>query len=98
MMANYYDLEPSQAFKKALVALDSVGFTVETSDEDNGKIVASSGASLASWGEEIDIDIIKAEAKTKVCVSSTSKAQLFAWGKNEKNEKRFLQEFEKIIG
>lgn len=91
--SQYYEVYA--AAKKALFNLE---FKSDYSNKDSGLIQASSSSSFLSWGEEIQIRIIKINAtKTKIEVRSTSKAQLIDWGKNESNEEEILDEVKKIL-
>ncbi len=56
-----------------------------------GVIIASCGISLLSWGERITIQILPAGIHSEVRVVSELKAQLFDWGKNDRNERDFHQ-------
>ncbi len=72
-------------------ALTHLGMKVEYMNRTRGIISASTQTSIFSWGETIDITIRGTNVgRTNVSVVSNSKAQLFSWGKNEKNEKEIL--------
>ncbi len=66
---------------------------IENIDLKRKKITGSTGSSLLSWGEDIQIwfEIIDNET-TKVTVKSTSSAQLIDWGTNLANESLIITE------
>ena len=83
------------ACKQALHDLD---MSIEYRSKQEGRISASTGGSLFSWGETIDISIRNLGNRTKVIVESNSKAQLITWGKNDENENDILNRIEEILG
>ena len=59
---------------------------VKSADQNTGRIVAGSGMSMASWGEELIIEVWEpSPGQAGVRVTSRLKAQLVDWGKNKKN-------------
>ncbi len=79
---NWYDV-----FQAATAAVPNIKkMKVKTADPNTGRIVAGSGMTMASWGEEVIIDVWEhAPGWAGVRVTSQLKAQLVDWGKNKKN-------------
>ena len=82
------------AAKRALKELD---INIEYQDREKGIIEASTGTSLFSWGEDIQIRISQRNGDVHVKVKSTSQAQFIDWGRNEKNEENILKEITTIL-
>lgn len=78
---NSYD----DVFSAILQAIADCSFQRESADRSSGQIVASAGISLMSWGERIEIQVSRADNRTKVSISSTPKAQLIDLGKSREN-------------
>jgi hypothetical protein len=76
-----------EVFQTAVNVLPTVKkMKVKSADQNTGRIVASSGMSLASWGEELIIEVWEpSPGQAGVRVTSQLKAQLVDWGKNKKN-------------
>lgn len=47
------------------------------------KLIVTTPASLASWGETLEIHVTDAHGSTTVTATCTPRAQLFDWGKSE---------------
>lgn len=85
-------------YRKCKEALRRLEMSIDEADKGAGRIQASTGGSLLSWGEDIDIEVKRVSAsKTKVSVESTANAQLFSWGKNEANEKNFINALSELL-
>jgi hypothetical protein len=83
------------ACKQALKRLD---LSIEYTDKASGVISASTSSTFLSWGETIDITIRRSNRNVVVEVESNSKAQLFSWGKNDRNEEEILDEIDELLG
>jgi hypothetical protein len=72
---------------------------VKSADQSTGRIVASSGMSMASWGEEVIIDVWEhSPGWAGVRVTSQLKAQLVDWGKNKKNLAKVFDALSAALG
>ena len=70
-------------------ALQSVKMSVDSTDAASGRIEASTGVSLSSWGEKVSVQVAEAGPdKSKVTVSTKLKFGLTGWGKLKKNINR----------
>ena len=79
-------------FKKCELALEHLGVDIEYSDKTKGCIQASVSGSLLSWGEDIEVTVQAiGQKETKVIISSEAKAQMISWGRNDTNERRFIE-------
>lgn len=73
-------------------------YLIKQKDCSNGIIEASLGVSITSWGENIQIKIIKlSDRVTSITISSNAKAQIFTWGKNDENERLIIESLNKLI-
>ncbi|MEA2033505.1 MAG: hypothetical protein U9N41_07990 [Euryarchaeota archaeon] len=94
-----YRYEYDKVFDAIISAVKSCGLKIESADKNLGKIKSSTGFSLLSWGEDIEIKLIRlSPKKTKVEISSFPKAQLFDWGKSAKNKERIRNKIKDILG
>ena len=80
-------------------ALENARFSKVNIDEDGTKINARSGFSMSSWSEYIQVKIHRNADRTEfefksICALPT---QIFDWGKNKRNYKRFEKELNKLI-
>ena len=77
-------------YDAALDALKDCNFNIDSKDIDKGIIEASTGLSLRSWGEDVQIIISKTDETIQLIATSNSKAQVIDWGKNEENIRSFF--------
>jgi hypothetical protein len=77
----------AEAFEATLQALPTINMSIKGADAANGVITASTGISLASWGEDLTIRLAAAEGGqgTNLWMESKMKFGLVNWGKHEKN-------------
>ena len=79
-------------FGKCLAAIEELGFFLREKDLEKGQITASSGTSIWSWGERIDIQLKESSENTvEIWIESISKSQLVSWGKNKVNVEKIIQ-------
>jgi hypothetical protein len=73
-------------------ALSSAKMSVDEIDAGSGTIEASTGVSLRSWGEKVEIRVSEIGAgPTTVTVRSGLKFGLAGWGKLKKNIERVFE-------
>lgn len=89
------DMPPEQVFEAAVRAIESCGWEITEENEKAGVVIAKTGMSLRSWGEEIVIQISTEEGKTLIHVSSES-SQLLDWGKSSENLKKLGEKLREI--
>jgi hypothetical protein len=71
--------------------LEQLGMEIKYENFDECLIVASTGTSLRSWGETIEIKFHEKDTQnTEVHVKSSAQAQLFSWGQNSRNEEEII--------
>lgn len=86
-------------YSSCLKAAKDVGFNIETELSSDGLIKMSTGLSLRSWGEVIEVKITDLSSnKSIVEIVSKPKTQIFDWGKGSENENLFLSSLNKILG
>ena len=93
-----YKLPYEKVFEEVKNALNDCKFKIKEIDEKSGRIKASSGASIWSWGERVEVLVSKTGGGTKVDVYSRAKAQLVDWGKSGRNVTNFLAALNKRLG
>lgn len=82
-----------KVFDGLLVAIPSCGMSVKSSDKVIGRITASAGISLLSWGENVAIRVEKIDdSSTLVSIESSLKL-----GMNVAGAHRHQKNFDKII-
>jgi hypothetical protein len=87
-----------EVFEASLKSIKELGWNIVSHNKAAGEIKAKTGTTLKSWGEDISIHVSKeAATETTISVYSQASFQLFAWGKNEENERTFHKELEKLI-
>lgn len=91
-----YNRSLNEVLEASISALKNCGFTI--TEKGQRVIEASSGISLRSWGEHIQINLSSTSEGTEAKVTSEAKAQLFDLGKSEENVSRFFSELEKQLG
>jgi L-asparaginase/Glu-tRNA(Gln) amidotransferase subunit D len=65
--------------------------TITSADPATGVVLASTGASIWSWGEKYTISVRELAAdRTQVHVEVRLKAQLFGWGKQKQGISQFF--------
>ena len=84
-------------FSAALNAAKICNLTINSKGSKSGIIRASAGASILSWGEDINIVVSRNGKNTQVFVSSGAKAQLIDWGKSKKNIDDFFSALEDCL-
>ena len=82
-----------ELFNASIDALKSIGFNI--TEKNDKSVKASSGVSIWSWGEHIQVEFSSTPEGTKVKAFSSAKAQLFDWGKSEENVSKFFAALEK---
>ena len=83
---NHVDLNEKQFMALALEAIKSLKWNVGRISKN--KIIAYKSMSLASWGEEIIVDI---EEHSATISSKCSSLQFIDWGRNRKNVEEFIE-------
>jgi hypothetical protein len=80
-------------------ALVGLGMTISFADPATGTIEAASSMSLASWGENLKLQVGAVDASTTaVTVTSSLKFGLVDWGKNRKNIGRIHEAIVAALG
>ncbi len=97
-MQRTFNLGYATVFEKCTRALEDLEMRVKVKDKKKGIIQASTGSSLLSWGEDINITFHEIDSrKTKIIVESEASAQLITWGKNDTNARNIINAIEKLL-
>jgi len=89
-MERLYKNNFDTVFESSVAALKLLKWSVSDANKKQGVISASTRLSIWSWGENFTIRIQEIDDMVAVHVKSSAKAQLYTWGKNERNEQKFL--------
>jgi len=79
----------NEVFKALLEAIPECGMDVKSSDKVIGRITASAGISLLSWGENIAIVVEKISAKSTLVAIESSLKVGFNYGGAHRHQKNF---------
>lgn len=83
-----------EVFNGIIAVMPSIGFKLQSQDQTLGRITASAGMSLFSWGENLTLIVEKVDTKiTNVGIESALKM-----GMNFAGAHRHTKNFNKIIG
>ena len=75
-----YDATSDATFAAAERAVERVGMKVKEADIDRGVVRATTGMTIRSWGERVEIAVTSLGASsTSVTVSISLKFQVFGW-------------------
>lgn len=91
-----YNRSLNEVLEASIRALKNCGFTI--TEKGQRVIKASSGISLRSWGEHIQLNLSSTSKGIEVKAISEAKAQLFDLGKSEENVERIFLELENQLG
>jgi len=83
-----------EIFSRCLEVIDKCRWHVASYDENKGIIIARTGTSILSWGEEVTIRIFQEGNGIMIEVISEPIAQFIDWGKSEENIRIFYNWFE----
>lgn len=97
MQSKFYKADFDRVFEAAKRALKKLDMKIEESDYNRATIIATTGTTWLSWGEDVQIQFFKENNGIKVTVESKSSAQLISWGKNSDNEKNILNEIKNTL-
>lgn len=85
-----FPVSKDKVFEAMCIAIPTIkGLTIESADKFLGRIVVKGGVSLASWGENIPIQLTEiGENKTKVSITSSPKTGIMLGGANDMGKNR----------
>lgn len=89
-----FDIPQELMFNKIIEVVNDSPFTFVAADKERFELLATSGISFQSWGENLYISVEKSGDETAMKCCSATLFQLYAWGKNEKNIHKLLDEIE----
>ncbi|MDD2528466.1 MAG: hypothetical protein PHT26_10565 [Lentimicrobiaceae bacterium] len=89
-----FDFSRDLLFDKMLEVMTKAGFKISKVNKETGDIYATTGMSWLSWGENIYVTMEEVNGITTVDFFSATFFQVYDWGRNENNYRRFISEFE----
>ena len=84
-------------FDKMIEVINDSKFKLTVSDKSNYEILATTGISWFSWGENIYISIEGEGEKTTMKICSVTFFQVYSWGRNERNYNDLLRGIEESL-
>ena len=80
-------------FAAVLRAVEAVGMKLAEADDTTGVVTATTGMTIWSWGERVEVRVAPAgPTSTNVTVSIALKFQLFGWGQQQRVADGLLDE------
>jgi len=93
-----YSLSYDTVFEKAIDAVGACEWQITFADKSVGIISAKTPTSLLSWGDEVSIKVRKNDNNLiRIDVSAGTSRQMFDWGKNKGNIKKFYRKLDELI-
>ena len=99
-----YPFSQKTVFKAIMEAAPNInGLSLDSADEISGRITFKAGVSLASWGENIPVQLIKvAPARTQMKIMSTPKTGVMFggamdFGKNQQNIDKIINAVSAVL-
>ena len=88
-----YEATTDATFQAVVRAVERVGMKVKEVDDTRGVVSATTGMTIWSWGERVDVRVVSATSSTtNVTVSIALKFQLFGWGQQQRVADGLLDE------
>lgn len=104
---NFFAAKTSRAFtteiakaviiEKLVEVLKENAWKVKEVDQEKGEILATTGMTFRSWGENIYVEVKEKQGVNEVKIHSVALFQVYMWGKNEDNLDQFLNKFEESL-
>jgi hypothetical protein len=92
-----FDISKELMFEKIIEVINDSKFKLVEADKDRYEILAITGISFKSWGENLYISFEKRGDETIMKFCSATLFQIHSWGKNEKNFTDLLNEIENSL-
>lgn len=99
-----YPFSQKTVFKAIIEAAPNIdGLTLDSADEISGRITFKAGVSLASWGENIPVQLIKVSSvRTQMKIMSTPKTGVMFggamdFGKNQQNINKIINAVSNVL-
>ena len=99
-----YPFSQKTVFKAIMEAAPKIdGLSLDSADEISGRITFKAGVSLASWGENIPVQLIKvAPSRTQMKIMSTPKTGVMFggamdFGKNQQNIEKIIRAVSAVL-
>ena len=93
-----YNMPYADVFNEVQYALQACGFEIQMADFSQGYLKASTGMSLTSYGETIEVNVGQAAGGTQVLFSSRPSHYFTDMGKSSGNVQRFFGYLDSRIG
>ena len=91
-MEEEFQVKYELLYIKALKAAKDMEFNIKHESISEGLITFKTEMSLLTWGGTVKIWISKVnDTISKISIDSSSDAQLYSWGENNKNKKGFME-------
>jgi len=91
-MEEEYKIKYELLYVRALHVAREMGFNITHESIDEGLIKFKTGMNWLTWGGTVKIWIRKeSDTISKISIDSSSDAQLYSWGQNNRNKKGFME-------
>lgn len=88
------DIPIESILDKLQEVLRENGWKIKEINEQDGEILATTGISFRSWGENIYCEVLEGKLESEIKFHSVGLFQIHMWGKNEDNLEAFISKFE----
>lgn len=96
--AHLFTADYPRVFAAVCEAAVAERMTITAADPNLGIVVANTGVSFSTWGENLRVQVFQPEpGQTTVTISSGLKFGLVDWGKNAKNLDRFFARINSLV-
>jgi len=92
-----FDWPRELLFDKVIEVLEHSKFRLAETERAGFKILATTGLTLTSWGENLYIDLEQKDEETVMHFCSTTLFQIYSWEKNDKNFRDLMDEIERSL-
>jgi hypothetical protein len=96
--AKTYDLPYVDVFNEVQYAMQACGFRIEMADFNSGYLKATTGISMTSYGETIEVNLGQVAGGTQVLVSSRPSHYFTDMGKSKANVRKLFGYMDSRIG
>lgn len=94
MVERTYDIPVDLMYEKLKEVIDDSSFNLTDFNAQRHEILATSNISFWSWGENLYLSMVPDVEQTKVTFISATFFQVYAWGKNDRNLDKVVEEIE----
>ncbi len=93
------NIDRSKSLNLIKQALENLGFKNVTLNKEGNAFYAKTKFSMSSWTEQIEVKVDENNNETEITFMSICSlpTQIFDWGKNKRNYRKFERELDKLL-